>query len=73
MVLRALSRASKPPRAAAEVQHAGPGRDQFDDAVIIEPVLMEDAGRPVRLVLSTSAFGAGAAARLSRNARIISP
>ena len=34
--------------AAAEVEHAGARRDQFDDAVVVEPVLVEDAGRAMR-------------------------
>ena len=41
--------------AAAQVEHAGARRDQFGDALIIEPVLVEDAGRAVRLVFDGGA------------------
>src|ERR1035441_6529707 len=37
--------------AAAEIEHTGAGRDQLRDALIIEPVLVENNGGAMRLVL----------------------
>ena len=41
--------------AAAQVEHAGARRDQLGDALVVEPVLVEDAGRAVRLVFDGGA------------------
>ena len=42
-------------RAAAEVEHTGTRRDQFGDALVVEPVLVKDAGGTMRFVFDGGA------------------